>query len=107
MRSRKLTCPYERRVYIRFGTLKQIRAKLEDWPAGQTAQFEKQDDGDNGPLRFVTCVTSEGRARTIAYLAHEILHLTFDVLGDMGLKHCSDSEEAYTYYFQVMLSQAL
>ena len=34
----------------------------------------------------------------IGILAHELLHLTFRVLGDRGFRHVEESEEAYTYF---------
>lgn len=38
-------------------------------------------------------------------LCHELLHLTFTVLGDRGMSMCDESEEAYTYWFEAMLEQ--
>lgn len=42
-----------------------------------------------------------------AALGHEVLHLTFAVLGNAGIAYCDDSEEAFTYYFQGMFAQML
>lgn len=35
-------------------------------------------------------------------LNHEILHLVFDVMTNIGFKYCPESEEAYTYYMQIL-----
>lgn len=42
-----------------------------------------------------------------AALAHEVLHLAFDVLGNAGVTYCSESEEAYAYYVQGMFAEML
>ena len=36
----------------------------------------------------------------INVLVHELLHFTFQVLGDRGIKYCEESEEAFTYFLQ-------
>ena len=41
----------------------------------------------------------------IPLLAHELLHLTFWVLGDRGLSVTDESDEAFTYWFENMLEQ--
>ena len=56
---------------------------------------------------YVLLTTSGSRVDRIAVLAHELLHLTFQVLHDVGLTLAEESEEAFTYYFQGMLSRAL
>lgn len=43
----------------------------------------------------------------ISALAHEVMHLTFAVLGNAGITYTSECEEAYTYYMQAMFVQML
>lgn len=38
-------------------------------------------------------------------LCHELMHLTFWVLGDRGMTVSDESEEAYTYWFEAILEQ--
>ena len=40
-------------------------------------------------------------------LCHELLHATFKILEDVGLKLNSGSEEAYTYLFQHLMDKFL
>ena len=40
-------------------------------------------------------------------LFHEVIHVTCDVLGDLGMKCTSDSEEAYAYYGQMIYMACL
>ena len=40
-------------------------------------------------------------------LVHELLHLTFGVLDDLGFELHDSSEEAYTYYMQHLTMQCL
>jgi hypothetical protein len=40
-------------------------------------------------------------------LAHEALHVTCGVLEARGLKHCAESEEAYTYTMEGIIRAAL
>lgn len=40
-------------------------------------------------------------------VCHELLHLTFWVLGDRGLSVTDESDEAYTYWFENMLEQVM
>jgi hypothetical protein len=42
-----------------------------------------------------------------AILAHEIFHVVCSVLGDIGMRLCDDSEEAYAYYLQFLHAQIL
>lgn len=46
-------------------------------------------------------------AKNVPALAHEALHVTAGVLLGRGLKHCANSEEAYTYTMEDILRQAL
>ena len=45
--------------------------------------------------------------KNIAILAHEILHLVFELLHRKGITYCSESEEAFTYDFQWWLETIL
>jgi len=42
-----------------------------------------------------------------ALLVHEVMHYVFEALRQAGVKYCSESEEAYTYYFQRTYSDIL
>lgn len=43
----------------------------------------------------------------IPVLAHEVLHMIFDMLESKGLSLCDESEEAYTYSFEFWLTLVL
>lgn len=43
----------------------------------------------------------------IGILNHELLHLIYDVLQEVGMKYSGDSEEAYTYYFDYLTEKIL
>lgn len=38
-------------------------------------------------------------------MVHEVMHAVFGMLEGRGLRHCSDSEEAYTYTVSYLLEQ--
>lgn len=45
--------------------------------------------------------------KDIPTLVHELMHATFGMLGRRGLSHSGDSEEAYTYTLQHILTRVL
>ncbi len=45
--------------------------------------------------------------REVAILGHEILHATFSILSHCGVEYSEESEEAYTYLYEFLLSKAL
>jgi hypothetical protein len=70
-------------------------ASFYSTPTGRTTHY------------YIWLSTFRNTPRDIAHLCHEVLHLTFEVMRYVGLKHTVASEEAYTYYFDSMLKQAL
>ena len=46
-------------------------------------------------------------ANRLPVLAHEVLHMIFDMLESKGLSLCDESEEAYTYSFEFWLALVL
>jgi hypothetical protein len=46
-------------------------------------------------------------AKTIALLSHEVLHAVSFILRRVGIEHTSDTEEAYTYLHQYVMSEVL
>jgi hypothetical protein len=69
--------------------------------AGRWARF---DDRMHHYILIAKRGTRHGR---IAVLGHELLHLTFAVMADAGLRLSDDSDEAFTYYFQGMFERCL
>jgi hypothetical protein len=48
-----------------------------------------------------------GSAYHVSLLVHEILHVTIFVLRDLGMRLSDDSDEAYTYYAELLTKWAL
>lgn len=73
--------------------------------------------GIDGAAEFITIELKEndyilwipdGKSnQELALTAHEVLHLTFEMLRTMGIRHCRKSEEIYTHYFQFFFMQIL
>ena len=80
--------------------------ELGDW-GGVAGRFLKFPDTHGRWQRFILISTkTKGHWRT-AVLAHEVMHLTFDVLWSAGLQLNEGSEEAFTYYFQGRFAECL
>ena len=64
--------------------------------AGENFFLEK----DKKTVRCIWLEKFDHTAKDIAVLIHELLHFTFDVLIDRGIKYCNDSEETFTYFLE-------
>jgi hypothetical protein len=86
------------------GTVEELELALEGWG------YDMPVDGVVGKFWF------GGHAKPfmvwvrdfdIPVLVHELEHAVFMLLDTRGLKHCDDSEEAYTYTVEALLRQVL
>lgn len=73
------------------------------WSGASGKYLRLADDSTH----YVMVSTKSRSGWKLAVLAHEVLHLTFAVLGDAGIQYREGSEEAFTYYFQAMFAKCL
>jgi hypothetical protein len=59
-------------------------------------------DGSKNKHRFILMREFSFNSVDFPLLCHEILHCTFSILNELGLRHSKDGEEAFTYYFQYL-----
>ena len=83
------------------GTIADLRKKMGDDSLQEQCPgyYLRQSDAYNAP--FYVWVESP----QIPLLCHELMHLTFGVLGACGLELSDESEEAYTYWFENVMEQ--
>lgn len=76
------------------------------WTPTHWGMYMKMESGDH----YVIVSTRGGSKMTDwrrGALAHEVIHLAWDVFKEVGIKLSDDSEEAFTYYFQGIYSKML
>lgn len=56
---------------------------------------------------FIRIKNWKNKSKQIGLLSHELLHCTFSVMNEIGVRYSDESEEAYTYFFQYLLEQSL
>ena len=77
----------------------------------KTYDCEVSDEGnagenfflENKDKKIVRCIWLEKFDNCIqdqSVLLHELLHFTFDILIDRGIKYCEESEETFTYFLE-------
>lgn len=83
--------------------------ELESVDDDNMGGFDKLDQGERtSPIFLVWLRQYKGTPKDIAVLAHEILHLTFEVMRHSDVHYSEDfSEEIYAYYMDSILSQAI
>lgn len=64
--------------------------------------FKIQDE--NGHLSYIVWIKEDARNPLIV-LAHELIHLTFYLLDDVGVKVAVDNDETFAYLFEHLLKQ--
>ncbi len=106
---------YKRDIYFAFNCSQQ---KVLEWikkvfqtdcspSTGAVGRFVVLENKEKGHMAQIVWVEKFSHTpSSIAVVAHEVLHLTFSVLDDLGLKYDSEtSEEAFTYYFDHLLEE--
>ena len=58
-------------------------------------------------LHYIIVVDFQNTIEKITLLQHEIDHLVFDIMAEIGIRISSESEEAYTYYKQYITRKIL
>lgn len=102
---------YQREVYLVFDvSTDEANAFLEK--TGNVGCWDDETGGSHssvyGSNTHYILIRKRGvDSWSLGTLAHEVLHLTFSVLYSAGLKYGTDSEEAFTYYFQKMFTQCV
>lgn len=82
---------------------KQYGLKLEKTVGAQGIHISLENvEKDHHPF-YVWVEKFKKTNKDISVLAHEVLHLTFSGLEDVGIKYSDSSEEAFTYYFDHLL----
>lgn len=62
---------------------------------------------EDSSVAFIWLAKLSQEIQDVGYLVHETQHATFDILYSRGLKHCSKSAEAFTYYQQYLVTQII
>ena len=88
-------------------TEKKYDIEKEENP-GSDAKFLKIYNKSKGLCHYYIWVEKfEWRISEYAILTHEINHLVFRAMKDIGMEFCDGSEEAYTYYIQRITTDIL
>lgn len=100
---------YQRKiVLVHSCTVKELRERYpkEKFEDGFNGCYygPNEDDGSAHTLMIGGRRPSVGRT---AVLGHELLHLVFRVMRDAGIKSVPESEEAFTHYFQHLITECL
>jgi len=92
---------YEKYTNKKYG----LKRKKENAPS---ARFDKIVNEEKGQCHYyIWREKFEWRIFEYAILTHEINHLVFEAMKDIGIKFCEESEEAYTYYMQRITTDIL
>lgn len=107
---------YYRDIYV------VIECSSEEFSKHIEKKYDIEKDEDNGPSAKFLKVYNESkgfchyyiwtrrfdwRLFEYAILTHEINHLVFEVMRDVGIEFCKKSEEAHTYYMQRITTDIL
>ena len=107
---------YNREIYFIFDcefkeyeeyTIKNYGLERESESA-PSARFDKIINKDKGYCHYYIWIEKfDWRIYEYALLTHEINHLVFEAMRDIGMEFCKESEEAYTYYMQKITTNIL
>lgn len=117
MKIRKIkNLPYFAEVYFAFDfTLEEIKEYFTrhnipiDWRPNIAARYVTIEK-DGLITRYIFLrgkVAADLGTMMESSLTHECLHMTFDVMKEVGITLCDESEEAFTYFHQTVFGECL
>jgi len=78
-----------------------------EWKQSSSGRWMAIAEPSGYVTHYIVATTDHQKPWLLAVVAHEVLHLTFAVLKNAGIKYSDDSEEAFNYYFQFIFSEVV
>ena len=97
---------YKHTIYLYRGSENELKKIFPDWCEDSFGRFCWYEKGPTFNL-YIGILKYSTKEKQRACLAHECLHLTFYVMRHVGVPLTSDSEEAFTYFFDSVYGKAL
>lgn len=79
----------------------------EEKPRYDALHYTLENNETGLIIHYIILVNFKNTVPQIALLQHEIDHLVFDVMAEVGIKIAPESEEAFTYYKQYITQKIL
>lgn len=103
---------YKTEVLVNVGDFTGLKKKLKKYLSKQeitqfTEDLNEHSSGRSMPIKSKRCFCIwvkeyPDTVDAIAVMSHEILHIVFMIMAEVGIEYSQESEEAYTYLMQFL-----